>query len=126
MNEEAREWGLYVLCAVLLTAVLVSAWLRVPELQPVEVMPVGEIRATDPSAPVRETPTDPPDEGDRIRLNSATVDELTQIPGLGEKTAQRIVAYRDAHGGFRSLEELLVVEGVGSKKLEQWRPYLTL
>ena len=75
---------------------------------------------------MRQSPTDPPDEGDRIRLNSATVDELTQIPGLGEKTAQRIVAYRDAHGGFRSLEELLVVEGVGRKKLEQWRPYLTL
>lgn len=122
MNEDAREWGLFILCGLLLAAVLISAWLQVPDPDPVQVMPV-----TAPSAgPDREiTATDPTDY-EKIRLNSATAEELVLLPGLGEKTALRIIQYRDAHGGFGSVEELLQVEGIGEKKLEQWRSLLIL
>lgn len=62
-----------------------------------------------------------------VSLNSATQQELEErLPGVGEKLAQRIVEYRDQHGGFQSLEELKNVEGIGDKTLEKIKPYLSL
>ena len=49
---------------------------------------------------------------------------LVAIPGVGEQTAQRIVSYRDAHGGFCGVEELLNVEGIGEQKYEAILPYV--
>ncbi|CAB0780546.1 ComEA family DNA-binding protein [Corynebacterium diphtheriae] len=54
----------------------------------------------------------------RVRLNSATVAELEQLDGIGAKTAAAIVSYRDSHGGFRSLEELQKVKGIGPAKYQ--------
>lgn len=61
-----------------------------------------------------------------ISLNRATQAELENLPGIGEKKAQAILAYRDAHGRFRSCEELLEVDGIGEATLEGLLPYLTL
>lgn len=61
-----------------------------------------------------------------ISLNRATQAELETLPGIGEKKAQAILAYRDAHGRFRTCEELLEVEGIGEATLEGLLPYLTL
>lgn len=61
-----------------------------------------------------------------LNLNTATVEELMMVSGIGEITAEKIVAYRDAIGGFTSLEQLMEIEGIGEKKLAAWRPYLTL
>ncbi|HET9948658.1 MAG TPA: helix-hairpin-helix domain-containing protein [Longimicrobiales bacterium] len=55
--------------------------------------------------------------GARISLGSATLEQLETLDGIGPALAQRIVAYRDAHGGFRSLEELGQVDGIGEKRL---------
>ena len=63
---------------------------------------------------------------DTIRLNSATMEELMTLDGIGEVLASRIIAYRDTHGGFRSLEELREVEGIGQKRLDAIRSRLTL
>ncbi len=63
---------------------------------------------------------------EKINLNTASRAELLQISGIGDVTADKILAYRDSHGGFHSLEELLQVDGIGEKKLEEWRPYLTV
>ncbi len=60
-----------------------------------------------------------------ISLNRATQTELETLPGIGEK-AQAILAYRNAHGRFRTYEELLEVEGIGEATLEGLLPYLTL
>lgn len=61
-----------------------------------------------------------------IDLNTATADQLMQIDGIGEKTAADIIAYRDEHGGFSDVEELVNIKGIGEKKLEKWREYLTV
>lgn len=61
-----------------------------------------------------------------INLNTATAEDLQQLEGLGEVLAQRIIDYRDLHGSFRNVDDLLDVEGIGEKRLEQWRLRLTI
>ena len=56
-----------------------------------------------------------------IDVNAASAEELTELPGVGKVTAAAIVAYREEHGPFRSLEELLQVEGFGQGTLEAIR-----
>lgn len=61
-----------------------------------------------------------------LNINRATKEELMLIKGIGEITAQKIIDYRNLIGGFKSLEQLLDIDGIGEKKLAAWRPYLTL
>ena len=51
-----------------------------------------------------------------LNLNTATQEELAQLPGIGEELARRIVEYREAHGAFESMEELMEVSGIGEGK----------
>jgi competence protein ComEA len=60
----------------------------------------------------------------RISLSTATVQQLDSLDGIGPTLAQRIVAYRDAHGGFRSIDELRQVEGIGDKRFQALRKSL--
>lgn len=53
-----------------------------------------------------------------LNLNSATVDQLDALPGVGPVLAQRIVSWRDAHGGFRSVDDLQQVTGIGPSKFD--------
>ena len=61
-----------------------------------------------------------------VHLNSATADDLDALDGIGPSLAERIVAYRVAHGGFRSVDELDEVSGIGPVRLEELRPQLAL
>lgn len=61
-----------------------------------------------------------------VSLNSATAEELTELKGVGEVTALAIVAYREEHGGFKDVEELLEVSGIGPAKLEQLKDQVQL
>ena len=75
------------------------------------------------------TETDlPPEEIELVLvdLNTAGVEELTTLPGIGESLAKRIIDYRTAHGPFESPEGLLEVSGIGEKKLEELRDYITV
>ncbi|MGQ9642838.1 MAG: ComEA family DNA-binding protein [Ignavibacterium sp.] len=59
-----------------------------------------------------------------INLNKATKQELMNLPGIGEKTAENIIELRDQLTKFRKLEDLLKVKGIGSKKLDKIKKYL--
>ena len=56
-----------------------------------------------------------------LDLNAATAEQLDELPGVGPATATAILAYRDANGPFRSVDDLLEVRGIGDAKLEQLR-----
>ena len=60
----------------------------------------------------------------KLSLAAATVEQLDQLDGIGPTLAKRIVQYRDAHGGFGSVDELNQVEGIGDKRLEALREAL--
>ena len=62
--------------------------------------------------------------GIAIDINRATLKELVLVPGIGEKTADRIVEDRQLNGTFRKLEELTRVKGIKEKRLETLRPFL--
>lgn len=61
-----------------------------------------------------------------INVNTATVKELAQLPGVGEVIAARIVRHREVSGPFRSVNELVIVRGISRKMLEKLRPYVTV
>ncbi len=61
----------------------------------------------------------------KINLNTAGVAELTQLSGIGEKTAQKIVEYRTQHK-FKSVDELSNVKGIGEKSLAKLRDQVTV
>ena len=61
-----------------------------------------------------------------INLNTATAAELEKLPGIGQKVAARIVEYREKHGPFKKVEELMNVQGVGEKSFLQFRSQLTV
>ena len=62
-------------------------------------------------------------EGEVIDINSASVEDLQRLPGIGEKRAQAIVAWREEHGPFQSVDELVQVSGIGEKLLAGLRDY---
>lgn len=59
-----------------------------------------------------------------VNLNTATLTELMQLPRVGLKTAERIVAFRKQHGGFQRPEELMNVKGIGEKSYARLKPHL--
>ncbi len=59
-----------------------------------------------------------------VNLNTATAEQLETLDGVGPATAQKILAYRQQHGSFKSIEELLDVSGIGPKKLAAMRSLL--
>ena len=61
-----------------------------------------------------------------LNLNIATADQLAELPGIGPKTAQVIINFRNASGPFRRVEDLLAIRGISRKKLESIRPYVTV
>ena len=61
-----------------------------------------------------------------LDLNSATAAELDRLPGIGPELARRIVAYREVHGPFAAVEDLLRVEGIGPVTLERIRDLVTV
>ena len=62
----------------------------------------------------------------KINLNSATAAELTQLPGVGEVTAEAIVSHRDTVGSFTSVEQLLDISGIGPAKFEKLQDLVTV
>lgn len=62
----------------------------------------------------------------KIDINTANVTQLATLPGIGPGIAAAIVAHRQANGNFKSVDDLLDVKGIGQKKLEKIKPYLSM
>jgi len=62
----------------------------------------------------------------KVNINKATVAELQNIKGIGQKYAERIVEYRDANGAFKKIEDITNVKGIGPKKFESIKNLITV
>lgn len=61
----------------------------------------------------------------KVNINTATAAELDTLPGIGPVKAQSIIAYREANGSFSSIEDLILVDGIGEKTMAELRPLIT-
>jgi len=61
-----------------------------------------------------------------VNLNSATLEDLASLPGIGEKTAAKILEYREKNGPFKKVEELMNVQGIGEKSFLKLKPQITI
>src|SRR6266446_765566 len=61
-----------------------------------------------------------------VNINTATSEELQQVPGIGPATAEKILQMRKSYGAFKSVDDLLAIRGLGAKRLEKMRKYLTV
>ena len=85
------------------------------------VGPVWVDAAQDASAPASQFAP-----GELIDLNQASAVQLESLPGIGEVTAARIVEYRRENGGFKKIEELMNVRGIGERSFLRLRPLVTV
>lgn len=63
---------------------------------------------------------------EKININTATTNELTGISGIGEKTAMKIIEYREANGKFKTIEDIKDVSGIGDVKYESIKDYISV
>jgi competence protein ComEA len=97
---------------------------RIDRSSRLQVLPDGDGKgkiSLEPLAPSKQKVLALP-----VSLNTATVDELDTLAGIGPRTAQAIVEYRETYGRFTSVEELLRVPGIGPNKLAALRPHITI
>jgi len=61
----------------------------------------------------------------KVNINTASVEQLSTLPGVGEKLAARIIAYREKSGSFSTPQELMNVRGIGEKNFQRMQEYVT-
>ncbi|HKB07493.1 MAG TPA: helix-hairpin-helix domain-containing protein [Candidatus Polarisedimenticolia bacterium] len=74
----------------------------------------------------RGAASQPPAPSEKVNINTAGVDELVALPGIGKAYAERIVEYRQKNGPFKKVEDLLNVRGIGEKTFDRIRERLTI
>lgn len=62
----------------------------------------------------------------QVNINTATTAELALLPYVGDSIAQRIVEHRTKNGAFKSVDDLMLVKGIGEKSFEKLKPYVTV
>lgn len=94
------------------------------------VGPSGAARAAEPDEPEQaapqETAAEPSTPAGLVDINRASAEELDGLPGIGPVLARRIVEFRERHGPFALVEDLLEVPGIGPRILERLRPLVTV
>ena len=86
----------------------------------------GQNSPASSAAPPSRTAATPVAATAAVNLNTASSSELASLPGIGPKTAERILEYRQKNGPFKKLEELMNVRGLGEKTFLKLRPQLTI
>jgi competence protein ComEA len=77
-------------------------------------------------APRSGTPAAKASSSTPVNLNTATVAQLEALPGIGKSTAERILEYRQKSGGFKKVEDLMNVRGIGEKSFLKLKPLVTV
>jgi competence protein ComEA len=72
------------------------------------------------------SPSEGVESGEKININTATIEELDTLPGIGPGYAQRIVEYREVNGPFSSVEEIILVSGIGDATFEKIKDRITV
>ncbi len=106
--------ALFMLLAIVSIAVIPAA--AQPPSPPKAAKPAGAAKAARPAAAA----TAP------VNLNTATQAQLEALPGIGAKAAERILEYRQKNGGFKKVEDLMNVKGIGEKSFLKLKPLLIL
>ena len=127
MKISRLEWITILLCAVFLA--FAAGWfLRGRSAaQPVRVETQRVLAQETPLVPALPASSPgAPEVGEKININTAQLEELTALPGIGEKRARDIIAYRTQNGPFRIPEDLTRVSGIGEGILEGLIDYITV
>ncbi|HLG59462.1 MAG TPA: helix-hairpin-helix domain-containing protein [Vicinamibacterales bacterium] len=74
----------------------------------------------------RTAPATKSSEATTVNLNTASVEQLETLPGIGKSTAERILEYRQKNGNFKKVEDLMNVRGVGEKSFLKLKPLITV
>lgn len=77
-------------------------------------------------AGAQEAPAKPAAAPAALNLNAATPEQLETLPGIGPRAAQRIVEYRTKNGGFKKVEDLMKIQGIGERSFLRLRPLVTV
>lgn len=85
----------------------------------------GALLSISPAAVSAQSPEATPAKAS-INLNSATLDQLETLPGIGRKTAERIIEHRTKSGPFKRIEELMNVKGIGEKSFLKLKPMIVV
>ena len=87
---------------------------------------VAAASAQEAARPSAKATTASASSGTPINLNTATVAQLETLPGIGKSTAERILEYRQKNGGFKKVEDLMNVRGVGEKSFLKLKSLITV
>ena len=90
------------------------------------ILGFGMVTHAGQEAPRRTTPAAKASASGPLNLNTATVAQLETLPGIGKSTAERILEYRDKSGGFKKIEDLMNVRGIGEKNFLKLKPLVTV
>lgn len=90
------------------------------------VLSAALLMASPLTASALQTPAPATARAGVVDLNAATIADLESLPGVGRRTAERIIEYRQKSGGFKKIEELMNVKGIGEKSFLRIKPMVAV